>query len=383
MALYLTFAVASFIVLSIHIGRVLITIYALKLGAQPFIVGILAALFSVPATLLSWQVGRLSDRFGSRWLMTAGAGAGLCNMLIPWLFPGLPSLYAAALMNGLFLGLCGSPLQNLIGLLSKDQKESARNFSNYSLVVSFTGFLGPLTAGASLDQFGPGPACLAMASLPLISLALLFLWGGVLPGGTRKAQHTGSVRELLAESGLWRVLATSSLVMTGIDLFQIYVPIYGNHVGLSATGIGIVLAMFSIAAFAIRLFLSQLVGRFSVERVLAWSFLIGGAWFLMMPLFDSLVMLSLLSFVFGIGMGCGQPITLMMTYSSSTQGRSGEAMGLRVTVNHLTRVVVPVVFGSIGSVLGLNPVFWISALMMASGSLFSRSQSGGSRPKTR
>jgi MFS family permease len=382
MALYLTLALAFFIALAIQAGRVLITLYALKLGAQPLTIGVLAALYSVLPTVLSWHAGRLSDRYGSRWVVTAGAGAGLCGMLIPSLAPGLPALYLAALLNGLLLGVSSSPLQNLVGLLSRDQKDRARNFSNFSLMVSFTGFLGPLLAGPSLDRLGPGPACLLMALLAMIPFALLLLRGGILPGATRTTHHAGSVRDLLAESGLWRVLATSSLVIAGIDLFQIYLPIHGNRVGLSATGIGVVLAMYSLAAFIVRVFLPQLVERYGAERLLAWSFLIGGAGFLMMPLFAGTVMLSVVSFLFGVGMGCGQPITVMLTYSGSAQGRSGEAMGIRIAVNHLTRVVVPVVFGSIGSALGLSPVFWISALTMASGSLFSRSQAGGSRPKT-
>ena len=81
-------------------------------------------------------------------------------------------------------------------------------------------------------------------------------------------------------------------------------------------------------------------------------------------------------------MGCGQPITLMMTFSSSAKGRSGEAMGIRVTVNHLTRVVVPVVFGSIGSAFGLIPVFWLNSLMLVSGSMASHPRIAGLRPKT-
>ena len=86
-----------------------------------------------------------------------------------------------------------------------------------------------------------------------------------------------------------------------------------------------------------------------------------------MPFFQSAAVLSLIAFVFGIGMGCGQPITLMMTFSNALEGRSGEAMGLRVTVNHLTRVVVPILFGSIGSAFGLLPVFWSNALLLVSG----------------
>ena len=94
-------------------------------------------------------------------------------------------------------------------------------------------------------------------------------------------------------------------------------------------------------------------------------------------------MLSLLSFLFGLGMGCGPPITMMLTYGQSPEGRSGEALGLRVTANHLARVVGPLVFGSIGSAFGLFPVFWVNALMMASGGLISRRRTSrrDSKPK--
>ena len=177
---------------------------------------------------------------------------------------------------------------------------------------------------------------------------------------------------MLTGSGLWRVMATGSLVVSGIDLFQIYMPIYGHNIGLSASAIGVVLAMFSVSAFVVRLFLPRLIFRLTEEKVLAFSFFTGAASFLLVPFFQSAAMLALISFAFGLGMGCGQPITLMMTYSNSPQGRSGEAMGLRVTVNHMTRVIVPVVFGSIGSLFGLLPVFWVNALLLASGGAITR-----------
>ena len=60
------------------------------------------------------------------------------------------------------------------------------------------------------------------------------------------------------------------------------------------------------------------------------------------------------------------------TFSNSAEGRSGEALGLRITVNHLSRVIGPVVFGSIGSAFGVFPVFWVTALLLASGGAFTR-----------
>jgi hypothetical protein len=59
-------------------------------------------------------------------------------------------------------------------------------------------------------------------------------------------------------------------------------------------------------------------------------------------------------------------------FSHSTEGRSGEALGLRITVNHLTRVVSPVVFGSIASAFGVLPLFWISAVMLGAGGALAR-----------
>jgi len=371
MPLYLTFALAWSIMTIVQAGRVLLTLYALKLGAQPFAVGILAAAFSVLPMLISWQVGRFTDRFCSRWPLMFGAVGGAFGMLLPYYVSGLPALYIAGVMNGLLFAFSGASLQNLVGLLSRPET-SARNFSNYSVLISTTGFIGPLFAGFSIDHSGHVVACLYLVLMSSVLAALLAVWGGALPGGVRTVPPEGSVWDMLAGSGLWRVMATGSLVVSGIDLFQIYMPIYGHAVGLSASTIGIVLAMFSASAFVVRLFLPRLIFRLTQERVLAFSFFIGAASFLLVPFFQSAVALALIAFAFGLGMGCGQPITLMMTYGNSPQGRSGEAMGLRVTVNHMTRVIVPVLFGSLGSLFGLFPVFWINALLLASGGAITR-----------
>jgi hypothetical protein len=66
----------------------------------------------------------------------------------------------------------------------------------------------------------------------------------------------------------------------------------------------------------------------------------------------------------------------MQMFSNSTEGRSGEALGLRMMVNHFTKIVGPVAFGSIGSAFGLSAVFWLNALMLGTGSVMSRKPLG-------
>ena len=366
MSIYFTFTLAFFVWISRHTGRVIITLYALKLGAQPFIVGVLAAMLEVLPTLLSWHVGRFADRFGSRLPLMLGTTAGILGMLVSYVKPGIPALFVTSVMYGSLSALAGAPLQNLVGLQSGRQ-DHTKNFSNFTLVTSFTGFAGPMLAGFSIDHAGPDVACLSLVLLLLVPVTMLVVWGGILPGSIRDAKPTESVRVLLSESGLWRVLVTSSLVATGIDLFQVYIPIYGYGIGLSASAIGIILAIYSLAAFVVRTFLPSLIKRLTADRVLAYAFIIGAAGFMLVPFFKSIMILSLVAFFFGLGMGCCQPITMMMTYSSSNQGRSGEAMGLRITANNLGRMVGQIFFGSIGSVFGVFSVFWVNGLMLASG----------------
>ena len=371
MSIHFTLILSFFFFINSLTGRVIFTLYALKLGAQAFTVSAIAAMFAVLPTLLSWQVGRFSDRFGFRWLFMISTAAGILGMLTIYVLPGIPALFVAATLYGLMNALCASPFQNLVGLQS-GVHDRARNFTNLSLVFSTTSFLGPLLAGFSIDHAGPRIVCLTLVLLWLAPVAMLVIRGNSLPGGTHAAKATGSVRDLLSESGLWRVMVTSSLVVMGFDLSQVYIPIYGHDIGLSASVIGVILAMGPLAVFAVRVFLPALINRFTAESVLAYSFVIGALAFLLVPFFRTAWILSLVSFLLGLSIGCSQPITLLMTYSSSNQGRSGEAMGLRLTSNNLVRAVSQFVFGSISSVFGVSPIFGISGLLFASGWLFSR-----------
>ena len=186
---------------------------------------------------------------------------------------------------------------------------------------------------------------------------------------------------MLADRNVLKVLAASSLVVSGIDLFQFYLPIYGHDIGLSASAIGVILGMFAAASFVVRVVMRRLIARFREEKLLAYAFYISAVSFLLIPFFESAVLLALIAFVFGLGLGCGAPITLMLTYSQSPQGRSGEALGLRMTANHLARVIGPLVFGTIGSAFGLFAVFWVNALMMASGGVLADRAAAAAKPR--
>jgi len=367
MPLYFVFAVTVLGFTFLSATRVVLSLYALKLGAQPFAVGALAATIYVFPLLLSWVVGTLSDRWGSRGLLLLGTVCAAAGVLLPYLFHQLPVLFIAAALTGLFLALYNVIVQNLVGVLSKPN-ERTQNFSNFSLLGATANFVGPLLAGFSIDHAGHATACLYILTLPVAATALLLKWGGLLPAGSRRAASaSSSLLKTLSDRELWVMLGISSLMQAGYDFYQFYVPIYGHGILLSASEIGMILATFAAASFVVRLIMPRLIAWKSEEMLLVYCFCVGAAAFALIPFFKSAIVLATISFLFGLGMGCGQPLTLMLMFSRSPEGRSGETLGLRLTANNFMRAGGPTVFGTIGSVFGLFPVFWINSLLMGAG----------------
>jgi len=376
----LTLALTLFNFVGVAASRVVLSLYALTLGASPYAVGVLAGIFFVFPLLLSLAIGSLADRRGPRGLLLIGSICGTCGLALPYFAREIPAFYVAAALSGLSVAFNHVTLQNLMGVLSKPE-ERPRNFSNFSLIGSVSNFFGPLIAGVSIDAFGHAVASLIVAAISLGAIILLAIWGGRLPGGTRApGAASGSALTSLKDPGVWQMLATSGLVQLGNDLFQFYLPIYGHAKGLSASAIGAVLASFASASFLVRLYLARMLKRFPPEKLLAWSFYAGAAGFVLVPFFSHAGALALISFIFGLGMGVGTPLSVMLMFSTSAEGRSGQTLGLRLTTNNLVRVTGPVLFGAIGSAFGLPSVFWISALLLGSGGLLARRDAGKPPP---
>lgn len=357
---------------AVRAGNMVIVLYALKLGSSAFVIGLLGAMFAVLPMIFSMPAGKLADRYGSRaplLVCTVGSGIGL---LVPWAFPGITAMFIAAALIGLSLAMV-VPLQNLMGLISTPETR-AKNFANFSLGMGTANLLGPLIGGFSVDLAGPATTCLYLALLNVVTITMLLVWGRRLPRAPAEgAKAKGSVYAILKIRNVRRAIATSSLINVGRDLYQFYFPVYAHNIGLSASMIGIVQAFNFGAELTVRLFLQRLLKRFKEERLLAYSFFVGALSIVLMPFFQNVFVLIVLSFMLGLGMGMGQPIITMLMYSYSPKGRTGEALGMRMSFIHLTKLVGPVAFGAIGSALGLVAMFVVNAGVMTAGGLLSRS----------
>lgn len=353
-------------------SRIMVSLFALDLGAGQFQVGVMIGLYALFPALLAVYAGRLSDRSGPRLPMLGGSAGAALGLLIPCLQPTMTALAVSAVVFGVSFIFYHVAVQNLLGVISTDASRT-RNFSNYSLMIAAGGFCGPLGAGLLIDRIGFRATYLVAALCALLPLALLVLLlrklqaapaaGAAAPAGGQ-ARPT---RDLLRHAPLRGPLIGSTAVMTATDLFEFYMPIYGHSIGLAATQTGLVLSMVGIAAFVVRVIMPAVARRTGEARLLAWSLFLGAAAFVVFPFIRNVYVLTAFGFLLGLSLGCGQPLSTILIYARSPQGRTGEALGLRLAINNGIHVVIPLAAGSIGAVFGVAPVFWMNAALLAGG----------------
>jgi len=366
-------------------SKVLMTLSALELGANEFFVGVLFSTYALFPLVLSVYAGKISDRIGFRRPMLFGAAGLLGGLLLPFAVHSLEMLYVAAALIGFCYIFYTVSIQHLIGAMA-DGLDRTRNYSWFSLGIGMTALMGPMASGLLIDAVGHRMTFVILAVLPVVPVALLAFHAGwlprtlhVQPASADKANHRFG--DLLRNRPLRRALIVAGIIETGLELYNLLLPIYGHRIGLSASEIGFILGTFGLALLVVRAVMPHLVKRSSEERVLAASLLLATLVCLVFPFVKGFVTLLLISFVMGMGLGCGSPLSMMLAYNRAPAGRSGEAMGLRQMANKGTEILVPFVFGSLSTAFGMVPVFWLDAVLLAAAGWMMRKDAASSPAK--
>ena len=133
--------------------RVLMSLFAIELGASTAAIGVLISLFALFPFLLSVYAGKVIDRFGSRLPAQLATAISALAFSIPWLFPSLPALYLSAAIIGLSYVFISLAIQNLSST-ARDPDVRARDVSLVSLGFALSGLFGPLLTGYVIDHHG-------------------------------------------------------------------------------------------------------------------------------------------------------------------------------------------------------------------------------------
>lgn len=375
MAIYLAVLISVLNQTGLKGSKMLVALYAIDFDASQFSIGLLISAYAVFPLMLAVYAGRITDRIGVRWPMVFGSTGMTVGLFLPFLWPTLPTLYVSAAVLGAANIFFHVSCHNLIGALG-DKASRTKNFGTFSLGAAVSGMLGPMVAGFMVDAAGYAWTFFTLAAVVMIPAVILLFYSGFIPARVKVEEetHASGVMGLLSNRALRNTLITSGLIITAIDLFNFYMPIYGRMIGFQASTIGVIIGMQAAAAFVVRLWMPWLAKTYGEQRVLTWCLLMAGCIYFLFPVFEQPVIMAAVSFLLGLGLGCGQPLSIVLTYNYSPSGRAGEALGIRLAVNKFTQIAVPLVFGSLGTAFGIFPVFWSNALFLLIGGYLTSKQ---------
>src|SRR6266581_1683412 len=219
-------------------SKVLVSLDALQLGANSFMVGVLAALYAVFPLLLAVYAGRISDRIGVRYPILLGSVGITAGLFLPALHEGLLTLFLCPTLIGLGQIFFHVSIHNAVGSIG-GAAGRARNFSSFSLGGSVATFIGPSLSGILIDALGFRPTFVVLAAISLVVVLVALAFPQMVP--PRGEHHDDKLArralDLLKEAPLRRTLIMSGVTLTGIELFSFYMPVYGQSIAPSATRI--------------------------------------------------------------------------------------------------------------------------------------------------
>ena len=372
MKLNLLYMIAPFIFIPVFAARPMTSLFANKLDATMFEIGMITACYSIAPLIIAIFAGRYIDRYGERIPILLGSLGLFASLCLPYFYPSVPILFLSQLILGGSQLLAILAIQNGVAK-SATNKDRDRSIGTFSLFSSAGMLLGPIIGGYSTEHFGFQLSFMILAFVPFVAMVLSFFISKS-PGSIsvlNKQKSTG-MKELFRIPGLSRAVIVSMIILSALDIFYVYFPLYAQSIGLNFSQIGLLLGAQAGSNVLVRIFMPRLVDRFGRVTVLWIFMMIGAVSYGMIPFFQEFTFLFTVSFLLGAGLGITQPLTIVLSYNLSPPGQTGEVLGIRLAANRLGQTIIPFIFANLSSLTGLGAIFFIKAIVLAAGALTAR-----------
>jgi MFS family permease len=355
--------------------RLAAPLLALREGYSAAAVGVLLALFALTQVFLALPAGRFADRHGLKRPVGLSVAAAAIGSGLALAFPSFPALCVAALLTGGATGATVIALQRHVGRAAHNATELKRVFSWLAIGPAISNFIGPFLAGLMIDHAAAtaGSTEGFRAAFALLAILPLLGWFWI--------RHTEELPPVIAAAGgppqrAWdlmnepkfrRLLIVNWLLSSCWDVHTFVVPLLGHERGLSASVIGSILGAFAIAAAVVRMVMPFLAERLRERTVVTGAMLCTAALFAIYPLLNGALSMGMCSVLLGFALGSVQPMLMSLLHQITPEHRHGEALGLRLMAINASSVVMPMLFGTVGAVIGVGGLFWIVGATVGSG----------------
>jgi len=355
----------------------ILAVYATSLGASTAMVGLIFAMFGGSRLAVSLPAGIASERFGRRKLMLTGLVFLGASSFVAMSVTSVPLLVLTLVVQGIGQAVYVTTAMAAIADLSTPEGR-VRDMAAFQGASTIGIAIGPGIGGLAAGAWGYAAPFLLQGALSLVALILLLRIvkpaGGRASTTPRAVTAASHLRPSLRSMAVLAFL-TYGIFFTRIGANWVLLPLIAQQkLGMSLTGIGVVLTVGALANLLVLPAANKVAKRFgrlsaivvSTVMTLAGLFLLGDA--------SGVVLAWLGAILLGLATGLAAPILSAYAIDAAPEGGTGAALGMLRTVIDLAIITGPAVIGAIVDQLamGYSAGLWFCGVLLSAATLIFR-----------
>lgn len=341
---------------------------ALQLGASPSLVGvILSAPYLLPL-VFAIPLGGIVTRVGPQKIFFIGASGMVLGPLMSVAVPTFSGLLATQITIGLAHMLLVIAAQALVAGLGRGPALE-RYFGWYTTCLSGGQLIGPLLAGYLIDRWSMSVVFIVVGVIPAAALiSSCYFVGSARRGHATPRALLGyrAQASLLRDNvGVQMSIAVTVAVLFAMGAHAAFLPVYLEELTFSATLIGILISLRAFASMLIRPVMPQVIrflrGRTNAVIASMLSVAMGVMW---TGMTGSVIALSVLAILVGLGSGISQPLSMVLLAEHVPAEQRSSALAMRLMGNRGAQVSAPLVLGVIAELIGFTLTFLFTGVAL-------------------
>lgn len=343
--------------------------FALSLGAQPFELGMLTAVFALMSLVFSPFLGKLGDRIGRKKVLVASTAGFVLSYVLLALSDSLAMAFAARALQGIFAaGIFPACISLLSDLTTPQQRGRVMGLVGMTFSLGF--ILGPAFGGFA-SAISVQAAFLLAAALAALNTTSIFF---SMKEPKEKKESRDIVEKELSllehlSSPLLFLFLASSLIAFMIGGLDAVLALYTSEkMGFSSAQVGLIFTYIGFLIMAGQYISGSLINKHGELKLISAGLLVSGMGFFLLSFTHDWVSLLLPLAVFVSGNAMVFP-SVGSLLTKKVTGNRGAVLGLNASFQSLGQMIGPLLGGFLYGInhtyafLGLALTIWIYMLV--------------------
>ena len=313
-------------------------------GASGLELGLLIAGFSIAQFVVSPFAGRLSDRYGRKPILMAGALLNCSSYLVYAFAHTVPAIVAARVLGGIGASNLAAAYAYVADVSAPEARAKSMGFLGAAFGLGFV--MGPPMGGLLAHAGGNRLLGIVSASIVLGN----FIWIAISMGDTR--EHSRAT--IFSPRDLLKAMAVPALAILLLMFFaynfgfsnmeSTFVLFANKKFGLNQEGSGLFLGYVGILIAIVQgLLVGPLTKRFGEKNLARFGLLLVAPALAMIPYMQSVPLLMVNAVFLCLGSGLATPSIASLISKSASTSIQGGVFGVTHGLSALARIFGPVV----------------------------------------